>query len=38
MKEMDEIIKGVTPEEIEKTRQSLVPKKKGKIEGTEPKE
>ena len=38
MKEMDEIIKAVTPEEIEKTRKVLVPKKKGKGEGTEPKE
>ncbi|MCJ7833440.1 MAG: hydrogenase iron-sulfur subunit, partial [Deltaproteobacteria bacterium] len=38
MKEMDEIIKGVTAEEIEKTKQVLVPKKKGKGEGTLPKE
>ena len=37
MKEMDEIIKGVTAEEIEKTKQVLVPKKKGKGEGTLPK-
>ena len=30
MKEMDEIIKGVTPEEIEKTKQVLVPRKREK--------
>ena len=33
MREMAEIIKGVTPSEIEKTKQMLVPKKKGKEEG-----
>jgi heterodisulfide reductase subunit A2 len=38
MKEMAEIIQGVTPEEIEKTKQVLVPKKKGKGEATESKE
>lgn len=38
MKEMAEIINGVSPEEIEKTKQLLVPKKKGKGESSEPKE
>jgi heterodisulfide reductase subunit A2 len=38
MKEMEEIIQGVSPEEIEKAKQVLVPKKKKKVEGTEEKE
>jgi heterodisulfide reductase subunit A len=35
VKELEEILRGVTPEEIEKTKQALVPKKKGKGEPVE---